>query len=91
MLRSVGDLATSISFTLAKRLKTSPMIIAKEIASFMETKDLIEKVNVAPPGYVNFYVDFKKLTSQTFNEVFENKKRFESHMWFVGGLMIYGL
>lgn len=55
-----GDYCTNIAMQLAKKLRRNPLQIAADIrtlleqdASFME---LVERMDVAPPGYVNFFV-----------------------------------
>ncbi|NIQ32851.1 MAG: arginine--tRNA ligase [Nitrososphaeria archaeon] len=63
--RRFGDLACSLPLNLAKRLKKPPMEIAEEIASSVELGDLIGRVEAAPPGYVNFFVDFEELAHRT--------------------------
>lgn len=57
-----GQLASSVSFELAKKLKTSPPEIAKQIAGRIDpTKlELIDRVEPAGSGYVNFHLDFGK-------------------------------
>ena len=67
-----GDLASNIALILAKPLKTNPQIIANAIKdAFINDEDLI-KVEVAGPGFINFF-----LSTKTHNEVLKqifNKK-----------------
>ena len=49
-----GDYATSVALGLAKKLGKSPMEIAKEIVSKVGAIDGAAKIEVAPPGFVNF-------------------------------------
>ncbi|MFQ5712157.1 MAG: arginine--tRNA ligase [Candidatus Geothermarchaeales archaeon] len=74
--RKFGDLATALPFTLAKRLKKRPMDIAEEMASSMEPKGLIKRVEAAPPGYVNFFIDFEGMARLTVSQALTEKERF---------------
>jgi arginyl-tRNA synthetase len=49
-----GDYASSISLKLARAAGTSPLNIAKEIASYIQPSAEIESVTAAPPGFINF-------------------------------------
>jgi len=53
-----GDYATNVALTLAKELKRSPMEIAEEIKNKLASDDL-EKIEVAVPGWINFYLTKK--------------------------------
>ena len=57
-----GELASSISFELAKTLKVRPPDIAKQIAGKIDPArfELIARVEPAGSGYVNFHLDFTK-------------------------------
>jgi len=51
-----GELATPICLGLAKTLKKAPRAIAEELVGTLEI-DGIRKIQVAGPGYINFYLD----------------------------------
>jgi arginyl-tRNA synthetase len=70
----MGDLAFPC-FPLAKKLKKSPDAIAKDIASRIKPKDLIERIE-AKGGYVNFTVSFDKLAQKALDEALSKKERF---------------
>lgn len=72
--QGMGDLAFPC-FPLAKKLKKSPDAIAKDIASRIEPKDLIERIE-AKGGYVNFTVSFDKLAQKAIDEALSKKERF---------------
>lgn len=59
-----GDYASSISLKLARAVGTSPLNIASEIASFVRPSDEIERITVAPPGFINFTLKDSWLTRQ---------------------------
>jgi arginyl-tRNA synthetase len=49
-----GDYSSSVSLKLTKVAGMKPMDIAKTIIGFVTTTPEIEKVDVAPPGFINF-------------------------------------
>ena len=57
-----GDRAASTALKLAKILRTKPLDIANKIAETLNS-DVIEKINVAAPGFVNIFLS-KKFYSQ---------------------------
>ncbi|MGE5556368.1 MAG: arginine--tRNA ligase [Methanocella sp.] len=66
-----GQLSTSMCFELAKQLKQKPLDLAKRIVDAIDKSEfnLIEKVEPAGAGYINFYVDFSKFSALTFNSI----------------------
>ena len=53
--RSHGDLSTNVALMLAKRLKRKPRELAGELAAGIEVdRNLIESVEIAGPGFINF-------------------------------------
>jgi arginyl-tRNA synthetase len=55
--RELGDLATPVAFELARRLRKAPRAIAQELAAALGTIDGISRVEAAPNGYLNIYLD----------------------------------
>ncbi|WP_163328153.1 arginine--tRNA ligase [Desulfurobacterium thermolithotrophum] len=53
--REYGDLATNVSFLLAKELKQKPFSIANELLKSLESMPEFEKVEVAGGGFINFF------------------------------------
>ena len=51
-----GNFASNIALTLAKPAGTSPRALAELIAGKLPAIDTIEKVEVAGPGFINFFV-----------------------------------
>jgi arginyl-tRNA synthetase len=72
--QGMGDLAFPC-FPLAKKLKKSPDAIAKDIASRIKPKDMVERIE-AKGGYVNFTVNFDKLAQKALEEALSKKERF---------------
>jgi len=53
-----GDLATNIAMLVAKQEKRSPKEIARElVARLQDDNDIIEKTEIAGPGFINFYLN----------------------------------
>jgi arginyl-tRNA synthetase len=50
---SHGDMATNAAMVLAKEAKAKPRDLAEQIAAKLRADDLIEKVDVAGPGFIN--------------------------------------
>jgi arginyl-tRNA synthetase len=55
--RQLGDLATPVAFELARRLRKAPRLIAQELAAALGPIEGISRVDAAPNGYLNIYLD----------------------------------
>ena len=55
--RALGDLAVPVAFELARRLRKAPKAIAQELAGAVGAIDGIARIDAAPNGYLNFYID----------------------------------
>src|SRR6476469_63218 len=55
--RALGDLAVPLAFELARRLRKAPRAIAQELAAGLGPIDGISRIEAAPNGYVNFFLD----------------------------------
>lgn len=53
---SHGDYASNIALQLAKQLNDSPRNIAEKIASSIDIDGVVEKVEIAGPGFINFFI-----------------------------------
>lgn len=73
-VRSFGDYATNIAFILAKKLNNSPEKIAREIAETLK-QEFIEKVEVASPGFINFYLKNEVFIS-SLSEILQEKENY---------------
>lgn len=51
-----GDFATNIAMLLAKSMRKKPLEIAQIIIDKIESSDKIAKIEIAPPGFINFYL-----------------------------------
>ncbi|MCL2114614.1 MAG: arginine--tRNA ligase [Methanobrevibacter sp.] len=64
----MGDLATTISFQLAKQLKKSPMDITSEIIDKIEISNLFEKVESKGP-YINFFINYEMFSKKLLKSI----------------------
>ncbi|HVH15191.1 MAG TPA: arginine--tRNA ligase [Candidatus Angelobacter sp.] len=74
-----GHLASSLSFELARVQKTKPMAIAREIADELnKTKQrrLVESIQAAEPGYVNFKAKIEALAELTLDGILQEGSRY---------------
>ena len=55
--RALGDLAVPLAFELARRLRKAPRAIAQEIAAALGPIDGVSRIEAAPNGYINFFLD----------------------------------
>ena len=55
--RTLGDLGTPVAFDLARRLRQAPRVIAQEIATALGPIPGFLKVEAAPNGYLNVFLD----------------------------------
>ncbi len=77
---SHGDYATNIALRLANKLKTSPMLLAEKIAKAIPKNELIDRVEVFKPGFINIHLSplqlFKQLKQSSAKD-FDLKKAFK--------------
>jgi arginyl-tRNA synthetase len=61
-----GDYATNIAMVVARQIKKSPIEIADTISSKLKTQNskLFEKIEVAEPGFINFFISKEYLQKQ---------------------------
>ncbi len=59
-----GDYATSLPLRLARAARANPIDIGEVLAKHLPASDKIERVEVVPPGFVNFHLSQSWLTSQ---------------------------
>ncbi len=55
--RSMGDLAVTLAFELARKLRKAPRVIGQEIAAALGPIDGVARVECTPNGYLNFHLD----------------------------------
>jgi arginyl-tRNA synthetase len=55
--RAMGDLAVTVAFQLARTLRKPPKAIAQELAAAAHDIPGISRIDVAPNGYLNLYLE----------------------------------
>ena len=66
----LGDLATTLTFSLAKQLKKSPNLIAQDLVKEIEYPEIFEKVESKGP-YINFFVNYDIFAKNLLNNIKE--------------------
>lgn len=51
-----GDYSTNLAFILAPKLKKSPLKIAESIVEEVKESDIVEKIEIAGKGFINFFI-----------------------------------
>ena len=52
-----GDFATNLPLRLARATRINPLELAQSLAAHIATGDVIDRVEAAPPGFINFYLN----------------------------------
>jgi len=68
---SMGHLAITLAFSMAKELKKSPIVIASELVAKLQHIDIFDEVS-ATSGFVNFKLSNKFLENIS-NDILNNK------------------
>jgi arginyl-tRNA synthetase len=59
-----GDYAATLPLKLARAARMAPLDIANNLASYIQCPPECEKIEVAPPGFINFWLKTGWLTGQ---------------------------
>src|SRR3990167_10035809 len=51
-----GDFATNIAMTLSKQLGQKPRELAEKIIAHLPASPIVQKVEIAGPGFINFFL-----------------------------------
>ncbi len=71
-----GDYASTLALQLARHLKKNPRQIAEEIKAFVKVNpDYIAKIEIAGPGFINFFASNANLYKQL-GEILKLKEQF---------------
>lgn len=65
--KSHGDFATNLAMMLSKTLKRKPQEVAGLIVASLPSDEKLAKVEIAGPGFINFYVSNNALSDQLAN------------------------
>lgn len=74
-IREFGDFSTNAAMVLTKRMKKSPREIADIIVPYIEKIDLIKKVSVAGPGFINIDIN-DNLWCQLIADIIQNSEKY---------------
>mgnify|MGYP001100386240 FL=1 len=72
---SHGDLATNLAMVLAKHAKMSPRDLAARILLAIPENAIVEKTDIAGPGFINFFVT-QASNTQAVNDIFAAGRRY---------------
>ncbi len=70
-----GDFATNLAMTLAKAVKINPRQLAEKIITVLPHDNSIIKVEIAGPGFINFFVN-QSTQYQIITQIHEQGERF---------------
>ena len=59
-----GDYSTNVAMELTKKLHKNPKEIAELIVANIEKENIIERIDIAGPGFINFYLNKEYLLSK---------------------------
>src|SRR4030042_1272306 len=59
-----GDMATPVAMSLSKILRKPPRKIAEELVNLLKAESVFEKIDVAGPGFINFFFSKNYLHSE---------------------------
>ncbi len=78
-----GDFASNVAMTLAKPARSAPRDLAEKIIQALPASEYIEKVEIAGPGFINFYLT-PIATQRVVPEILTTKERFGTSEMGVG-------
>ena len=70
-----GDYSSNIALTLTKKLHKSPLEIANMIKDNIEYENIISKIQIANPGFINFYLK-KEFIQSYINKIITEKNNY---------------
>src|SRR4030095_12156618 len=70
----LGELATPVSFELAKKLRKAPKAAAEELIRAVGEIPGVRKIELAGAGYINFFLDRAVVLRDTFDELVTRRK-----------------
>lgn len=76
-IREQGDFSSNIAMKLSKELKDSPRNIAEKLVEILKDNKELTKVDIAGPGFINFYLDNEYIFSGI-NKVIEEEEKYGS-------------
>ncbi|NCG35892.1 MAG: arginine--tRNA ligase [Dehalococcoidales bacterium] len=77
-VESFGNWSSSISLSLSKQMKKPPMLISELIKDNIDKNEIIEKVEIVKPGFLNFYLK-KEFKNKLIERIIKEKNNFGSN------------
>ncbi len=71
--KSQGDFACNIALVLSKQAKCTPRNLAEKIVSNLTVSDKVDRVEIAGPGFINFFLSHESNTSVIENIIDEGE------------------
>jgi len=78
-VESFGNWSSNIALSLSKKMKISPMVISESIKNNIEKNEIIEKVEIAKPGFLNFHLT-NKYKNNLIERIIKEKNNFGSNI-----------
>ena len=72
----LGDLALSLAFPLARKLKTNPRVIAARAVELLSGLEGVNRIEVAGGGYINLFLDRQSFFDQKFRNLIPSLSRY---------------
>ncbi len=73
--KAQGDFATNIAMVLSKQAKCAPKALAEKIVEKLNQADEIEKIEIAGPGFINFFMS-QVASASIINHILEQGKTY---------------
>ena len=73
--KDLGDFSTNIALKLSKELGKNPIDIAKDILNNIKKDTYIKKIEIAKPGFINFFT-IEDIKFEIINTIFSQKDKF---------------
>ena len=70
-----GNFATNIAMVLAAHSENTPGKLAETIVKYIPASELVDRIEIAGPGFINFYLD-KKAYHQVIHNILETGDRY---------------
>jgi len=70
----LGDYSCNVAMLLAKQLKQNPMVLAENIIQSLKS-EMFKKIELAQPGFINFYLD-DSWVQKNIKNILEQGKKF---------------
>ena len=78
-VESFGNWSSNIALSLSKKMKIPPMVISQSIKDNIEKNEIIEKVEIAKPGFLNFHLT-NEYKNNLIERIIKEKNSFGSNI-----------